>query len=46
MDAMKTKRFVHTVGYIFRNGNGTEITVVAYLDCIHELVSITFIVFV
>ena len=32
------------VGHIFRNGNGTEVVVVAYLDCIHELVSIIFIV--
>ena len=37
------------VGYISgteQNENGTEIVVVAYLDCIHELVSITFIVFI
>ena len=34
------------VGHIFRNG--TEVAVVAqlYLDCIHELVSIIFIVFI
>ena len=39
------------VGYIFRNGterngNGTEVAVVAYLDCIHDCVSIIFIVFI
>ena len=32
------------VGYIFRNG--TEVAVVAYLDCIHDRVSIIFIVFI
>ena len=31
---------------IEQNENGTEIVVVAYLDCIHEFVSITFIVFI
>ena len=34
------------VGYISQNGNGTEIEVVAYLDCFHELTFITFIVFI
>ena len=29
-----------------RNRNGTEVAVVAYLDCIHHLVSIIFIVFI
>ena len=29
-----------------RNGNGAEVVVVAYLDCIHKLVSIIFIVFI
>ena len=29
-----------------RNGNGTEVAVVAYLDCIHDRVSIIFIVFI
>ena len=33
-------------GIYFRNGNGTEVAVVAYLDCIHEPVSIIFIVFI
>ena len=36
------------VRYIFRterNGNGTQIAVVANLDCIHKLVSITFILY-
>ena len=28
------------------NGNKTEIAVVAYLDCFHELASITFILFI
>ena len=29
-----------------QNRNGTEVAVVAYLDCIHDLVSIIFIVFI
>ena len=29
-----------------RNRNGTEVAVVAYLDCIHDLVSIIFIAFI
>ena len=29
-----------------RNTNGMEVAVVAYLDCIHDLVSIIFIVFI
>ena len=39
----------YMVGYICmpeRNGNGTKVAVVAYLDCIHKLVSIIFIVFI
>ena len=37
---MASQKFPHTfpVGYIFRNGNGMEVVVVAYLDCIHELI--------
>ena len=34
------------VGNIFWNGTETEVAVVAYLDCIHELVSIMFILFI
>ena len=39
---------VHGGGVYFpeRNGNGTEVAVLAYLDCIHDRVYIIFIVFI
>ena len=43
------KTVLYSIGGVYFlewNGNGMEIAVVAYLDCIHELVSITFIVFI
>ena len=34
------------VYFLEQNGNGTEVAVVAYLDCIHELISVILIVFI
>ena len=38
--------FIGGVYFPERNGNGTDFAVMAYVDCVHELVSIIFIVFI